>query len=101
VFSNTLKETENGFVLLNGDIKEKVDHIRKQEGKDIAVWGGASLLASLLNLKLVDEISISFIPVLLGQGKPMVEVLNSKMWLQFKSSIRYGNGTLMVKYAVK
>jgi dihydrofolate reductase len=42
--------------------------LRRQEGKDIAVFGGANLLASLLNLELVDELSISFIPFY-GQRK--------------------------------
>ena len=66
VFSNTLKEAHPNFLLLNGDIKETVKSLKQQEGKDIALYGGASLLASLLDLGLVDEISISFIPVLLG-----------------------------------
>jgi riboflavin biosynthesis pyrimidine reductase len=66
----------------------------------MAVFGGANLLASLLNLQLVDEISVSFIPVLLGSGKPMVDFLTKKVWLEFISSKRYGNGTLVVKYAV-
>lgn len=101
VFSNTLKEAVKNFVLINSDIKEKVESIRQQEGKDIAVFGGANLLASLLNLQLVDELSISFIPVLLGSGKPMVDVLNKRVWLQFVSSKRYGNGTIIIKYAVK
>jgi dihydrofolate reductase len=100
VFSTTLEKAEGGFVLINGNIGEKVAALQRQEGKDIAVFGGASLLASLLNLKLVDELSISFIPVLLGKGKPMVDVLNKKVWLQFISSKRYGNGTLTVRYRV-
>jgi dihydrofolate reductase len=101
VFSNTLKKAEGNFVLINGDIEAKVYALLQEEGKDIAVFGGASLLASLLNLKLVDELSISFIPVLLGKGKPMVDVLNEKVWLQFDSSKRYGNGTLTVRYSVR
>lgn len=101
VFSNTLKTAAKNFVLVDGDIKEKVTKIRQQEGKDIAVWGGAGLLASLLDLQLVDEISISFIPVLLGRGKPMVDVLKDKVWLSFVSSKRYSNGTLVIKYSVR
>jgi dihydrofolate reductase len=100
VFSNTLKKAVQNFVLINGNIEDKVNAIKRQEGKDIAVFGGASLLASLLNLKLVDEISISFIPVLLGRGKPMVEVLQEKIWLRFISSKRYGNGTVVIKYGI-
>lgn len=100
VFSTTLKNVKNNFVLVDGDIEEAVKSLRQQEGKDIAIFGGASLLASLLNLQLVDELSISFIPVLLGAGKPMVDVLTNKVWLSFISSKRYGNGTIIIRYAV-
>jgi len=101
VFSNTLQTVHENFRLISGDIGAQVTQLREQEGKDIALYGGASLLASFLDLQLVDEISVSFIPVLLGKGKPMVDVLRDKVWLSFMSSRRYANGTLMVNYAVK
>jgi len=101
VFSNTLREVDDNFVLLSGDIQSTVQSLKQQPGKDIALYGGANLLASLLNLQLVDELYISFIPVLLGKGKPMVDVLNEKVWLQFNNSRRYENGTLIVNYAVR
>ncbi|HEV7331573.1 MAG TPA: dihydrofolate reductase family protein [Flavisolibacter sp.] len=100
VFSNTLTEVDKNFILLSGDIHLKVETLKQQEGKDIAVYGGANLLASLLNLQLVDELSISFIPVLLGAGKPMVDLLHEKVWLRFNNSRRYQNGTLVVNYTV-
>ncbi|MBD0375253.1 MAG: dihydrofolate reductase [Flavisolibacter sp.] len=100
VFSNTLTEVDKNYLLVRGDTEETVKKLKNAPGKDIAVWGGASLLASLLNLKLVDELSISFIPVLLGQGKPMVEVLNEKIWLSLLDTKRYKNGTLQVTYDV-
>lgn len=101
VFSNTLKDVHPNFTLIKENVEEEVKTIKQQQGKDIAVYGGANLFASLLNLQLVDEISVSFIPVLLGAGKSMVDVLTKKIWLEFISSKRYGNGTLIVKYAVK
>ena len=100
VFSRTLTTADKNFVLLNGDIEAQVKAIRQQPGKDIAVYGSANLLASLLNLKLVDEITISFIPVLLGRGKPMVGLLTERIRLTFKNSRRYENGTLVVTYSV-
>lgn len=100
VFSNTLTRVEPGFVLMQGDAQKKVERLKQQSGKDIAVFGGASLLASLLNMQLVDELSISFIPVLLGEGKPMVAVLDQRIHLQFVSSRRYENGTFVVTYNV-
>lgn len=101
VFSNTLKDVHKNFVLISGDVESETKKIKQQEGKDIALWGGAGLLASLLGMQLIDEISVSFIPVLLGRGKPMVDVLEEKVWLDFLSSRRYENGTIIIRYAVK
>ncbi len=96
VFSTTLTDVAAGYTLVNEDLKSKVLHLKEQPGKDIAVFGGASLLASLLDVQLVDEISISVIPVLLGSGKPMVAALGRKVWLAHKTSKTYKNGTVQL-----
>jgi dihydrofolate reductase len=100
VFSHTLKTVNKNYRLIDAPIKEQVEAIKQQEGKDIAVFGGANLLASLLDLALVDEISVAIIPVLLGKGKPMVDLLRDKVWLSLLSSKTYSNGTLQVTYQV-
>jgi dihydrofolate reductase len=101
VFSNSLSTVNEGFTLVRGDISSTVTDIKNTPGKDVALFGGAGLLASLLKLKLVDEVSISFIPVLLGSGKPMVEVLDEKVWLELVKTHTYRNGTLIVTYNIK
>ncbi|RYZ53364.1 MAG: dihydrofolate reductase [Chitinophagaceae bacterium] len=101
VFSNTLGSADPNFVLVSGDIETKIKSLKAQTGKDIALYGGAGLLAFLLNRQLVDELSISFLPVLLGSGKPMVDLLQQKVWLRFNNSRRYENGTLVVNYSVR
>jgi dihydrofolate reductase len=100
VFSNTLTAVAEGYTLVKELVKEQVLELKQQEGKDIAVYGGASLLASLLNLQLVDEISVAIIPVLLGKGKPMVNVLSEKVWLHLLNTKTYSNGTVQVTYDV-
>jgi dihydrofolate reductase len=101
VFSTTLASVQKNCELISNDLENHVMRIKKEEGKDIALFGGASLLASMLDLKLVDEIEIAIIPVLLGSGKPMVEVLNEKVWLELISYKRYENGTVNLRYLVK
>ena len=101
VFSNSLKQVKDGFTLIKGDTFHEVTRIRNAPGKDIAVFGGAGLLASLLDLGLVDEISVSFIPVLLGAGKPMVEPLHKKAWLTLVDTRTYSNGTVVLTYRLK
>ena len=101
VFSTTLKAVADNFILIHDTIYETVLSIKQQEGKDIALYGGAGLLASLLDLKLVDEIVIAVIPVLLGKGKPMVSVLREKAWLSLEGTKPFSNGTLQVRYTVR
>jgi dihydrofolate reductase len=101
VFSKTLTEVEEPYILINGNVKEKVTRLKNEPGKDIAVYGGASLLASLLDDNLIDEITTSIIPVLLGEGKPMVAVLKNKVSLSLLDIKKYSNGTLQVTYKVQ
>lgn len=101
VFSKSLTEVAKGFILVKGDIKKEIKKIKEQEGKDIALFGGASLLASLLELDLVDEFTISVIPVLLGKGKPMVNPLSKRSWLKLTDTRTYANGTVMLNYEVE
>lgn len=101
VFSNTLTEVEKPSVLIKGDIKQKVLDIRNEGGKDIALFGGGELLTSLLNLDLVDEISMAVIPVLLGSGIPMIRELNKRVALALTDTKKYSNGTIQLTYDVK
>jgi dihydrofolate reductase len=101
VFSNSLSTVAPGFMLIKGNIIDQVSQIKESPGKDIAFFGGANLLASLLDLQLVDEISVSVLPVLLGGGKPMVDMLNNRVWLSLLDTKTYGNGTIRLSYTVK
>jgi dihydrofolate reductase len=101
VFSSTLDKVHEAFELVSSDAKEFLEKLKAMEGKDIALFGGASLLASLLEMKLVDEISIAVIPVLLGSGKPMVEELKNKVWLDLADSKTFSNGTINLTYNVR
>ncbi|HVE60630.1 MAG TPA: dihydrofolate reductase family protein [Chitinophagaceae bacterium] len=100
IFSNTLTEVEKTYQLINGDVKEVVNGIKNEKGKDIAVFGGGELLTSLLNLDLVDEISLAVIPILLGKGIPFVREINKKLPLKLTDSKTYSNGTVQVTYTV-
>jgi dihydrofolate reductase len=98
VFSKTLTTVAPGYTLMQGDVAAQVLDIKQQQGKDIALFGGANLLSTLLNLNMVDEISVSIIPVLLGEGKPMADVLKTRVILSLLSSKTYGNGTIQLTY---
>ena len=101
VFSNTLKEVEQDFILVSGDIKTEVKKIREQHGKEIDVFGGAELLSSLLNLDLVDELSLAICPVLLGKGKTFFPFIAERINWNVKEVKTYNSGLISITYQRK
>ena len=100
VFSNSLEKVDKDFTLLKGDTKKLVMNIKEQAGKDIALYGGANLLSSLLDLHLIDELNMSIIPVVLGEGKAMVDPLKQRAHLILIDTKKFSSGTVQLIYKV-
>jgi dihydrofolate reductase len=99
VFSNSLREVTPGVVLVNGDVKNRVQSIKEERGKDIWLFGGASLTSSLMELKLVDEVMVAIHPILLGAGKTLIRSAN-RIPLQLVETIPYPSGLVQNRYKV-
>ncbi|MEI9944713.1 MAG: dihydrofolate reductase family protein [Chitinophagaceae bacterium] len=83
---------------MKGNIEEEVNAIKNQQGKDIWLYGGATLTSSLINLGLVDEMALAVHPVLLGAGKPLFQHLPQRIKLKLISSKEYPSGLVMLSY---
>lgn len=68
VVSHHSMETEENIEFITENIIEKIADLRNEEGKDIWLVGGGELITMLLNADLVDELQISYIPIILGEG---------------------------------
>ena len=101
VFSNTLDKLEEGTRLVKGNIKKEVEKIKNEKGKDIWLFGGADLISSLLNLKLVDEIMLAVHPVILGGGKPLFKEIKERTWLTLTDHKIYPDGLVFLTYTLK
>ena len=101
VFSNTLKELKPGAILIRGDIEAEVKRIKKEQGKDIWLFGGASLTASLLNLNLIDEIGLAIHPIILGGGKPLFQDVSKRIELKLVDTKTYSTGLVSLTYHLK
>jgi dihydrofolate reductase len=101
VFSNTLETVDEGFVLVKGDITKEIQKIKQEEGKNIAVFGGAELLSSLLNLGLIDELSLAVTPIILGNGKPMFQKIKTSVHLSLTESKSLSSGVVILNYTVQ
>ncbi len=52
-------------------LAEVVDELRHQPGKDLWIVGGGGLIAEALAADVLDEIQLTTVPVLLGEGIPL------------------------------
>jgi len=101
VFSTTLHKVKEGATLVNADVKTEVEKIKKEKGKDIWLFGGAALTSSLLNLGLVDELSLGVYPVLLGGGKPLFSKIKNRVNLALLHTKAYPAGLVALTYALR
>ena len=73
VFSRTLKAQDYPKVsVVNGDPAATVRELKTKPGKDIWLFGGGGLFHSLLEAGLVDTVEPAIVPVLLGEGIPLL-----------------------------
>ncbi len=86
VFSNTLKKVKGNSKIINGDYVSAVNEIKQQPGKNIWLFGGASLTTDFINHKLVDEMWLGLIPILLGSGKPLFQDIASRQLFRADSA---------------
>lgn len=97
VFSHHAKEDVNANYITTA-IQEKVAAIKQEEGKDIWLYGGASLIRTFIELDLVDVYQLSVHPTVLGAGKPLFENLKERLALTLKDTKVYKSGVVQLIY---
>lgn len=99
VFSRTQKGNDSKANYINNDVAELVKRLKSQPGKDIWLYGGASLITTFINEQLVDEFRLSVHPVVLGEGKPLFENIQERINLKFVSSRTFPSGVVQLVYS--
>jgi dihydrofolate reductase len=72
--------------------------LKGQAGKNVYVVGGATLVASLLNEDLIDELRLIVHPILLGGGKPLFAGVNKRRSLDLVQSESTDSGRVILTY---
>lgn len=101
VITHQERKPENGMTFYNGDIKELINRLKAQKGKDIYCDGGGQIVKMLLEKDLIDEFIISVIPVLLGEGKRLFIGGIEKQNLKLVSSESFETGLVQLHYLRK
>ena len=80
---------------------EEIRALKQEPGKDIYVVGGATLVSSLVNAGLVDELHLSVYPMVIGKGKALFKDVSARHTLQLIESKNSKSGRLLLKYRVQ
>lgn len=99
VFSRTLTNIDNG-ILVNDNIVEEINKLKKEPGKDIWLYGGASLITTFMNLGLIDEYRLSVHPVILGSGKYLFTDINKRQELKLVDIRKFSSGVVQLCYNI-
>lgn len=101
VFSRTLRGADHRKVtVVAEDAPQLVSELRKEPGKDIWLMGGGVLFSCLLEASLVDRVEVGLVPILLGQGLPLLPPMPRRTQLALTHTQAYPSGILLLTYDV-
>ena len=102
VFTKTLKKSQWANTdIATGDLTEEIMKLKTQNGKDIIVYGGASLDSSLIKEGLIDDFHLFINPAAIGKGMTIFKDLNNIQKLILVKSIAFDCGIVMLHYEPK
>jgi dihydrofolate reductase len=104
VFSRTLSQEDYpNLTIISENPERALADLRSKPGKDIWLFGGGSLFRSLLEARLVDGVEVSVIPVLLGEGIPLLppKPASERFELKLTGSRMYETGIVSLEYTVE
>jgi len=84
-----------------GDLNEFVNDRLKPNFKNIWLVGGAMLTKEFIRLSLVDEIILTILPVIVGDGLLFFDYVGEERALHLKDVTAYKNGMVELSYELK
>jgi dihydrofolate reductase len=100
VLSNTLDKVAWKTTGIVRDVEE-IQEMKRQPGKGIYAVGGATLVSSLMNLGLIDELRLMINPLVLGGGKALFKDVKDRHRLTLLRSKPLRSGKVSLSYATQ
>jgi dihydrofolate reductase len=99
VVSRTLDTVEwNNSTLIKGNIAEEIPKLKQQPGKNIGITGSATLVQSLLQDDLLDELGLMIHPVVVGVGRRLFKDGGDLKELKLVDSKTFSTGVVSLTY---
>lgn len=99
VFSKTLPKADwENTRLVKTNFVEEVTKLKQQPGKDIAIFGSSDLAVTFIEHGLIDEFRIMINPIVLGEGKPILQGIKTGLGLKLLKSRTFRSGNVLLYY---
>jgi dihydrofolate reductase len=101
VITRTERPQVGRTIFYTGNITELVKRLKSEKGKVIYCDGGAEVINELLKHDLIDEFTISIIPILLGNGTRLFKDRKLEQTLEFITAKTFETGLIQLHYKRK
>jgi dihydrofolate reductase len=100
VLSKTLDKVAWKTTRIIRDVEE-IRKMKQGPGKDMLTFGGATLVSSLMNLGLIDEVRLMVNPLILGRGKALFKDVKQRHILKLIRAKPLKSGKIALVYSTR
>jgi dihydrofolate reductase len=100
VFSRSLASAEDESTrIVRSNLRDEILQLKQEPGKDILV-GGVDIPSQLIELGLIDEYRFVVAPIIVGEGRRLLEGVNlpEKCQLKLVESKTFKSGCIALRY---
>ena len=102
VVSTTLQKADwNNSTLIKSNVIGEIRKLKQQPGGKIGIIGSATLVHSLLDAGLVDEIQVLVHPIVLGKGVRLFVDGGRRLAMKLADSKTLPNGVVFLSYQIE
>jgi dihydrofolate reductase len=89
-----------GVRFTSESVKVVARRLRATPGKNVWMMGGGELIAAFLDAREIDEFDLHVIPVLIGDGIPLIAPRHRDIVLRLLTVKKFADGIVRLHYAV-
>lgn len=101
VSNRNLPVEKQNIEIYAGSLEHLINVQLKSKYRNIWLVGGSILVKEFIRLKLADEIRLSIMPVMLGEGLLFFDQIGKEQALHLKDVTAYKNGMVELCYEIK
>jgi dihydrofolate reductase len=89
-----------GVKFVTESIRSFAERVRKEAGKTIWMMGGGEIIGSFLDESAIDEFVVTVVPILIGEGLPLIAPRHRHVPLRLRSAKSFPDGAVQLHYEV-